>query len=107
MLIDRQTLEHTAELARIDLDALGPAEVDQLLEQMERIVGYVHQLAEVDTDGVEPTVHPVDIPSRRRDDIAVPTQGAVVSLAPARAGDEFLIPRFVHAHGQEGDDGEG
>lgn len=99
-------LHHTAELARLDLDALDPAEVVALGDQLDRILGYVEHLAAVNTDGVEPTVHPVPIPNRRRPDVAHATPGAavIVANAPARRDNEFVIPRFVSAGSAGGSD---
>ena len=101
-MISRELLFHTADLARLDLALLSEAEVQRLAEQLGKIIEYVDLLKEVDTTGVEATVHPVVIPTRLRADVPAATPGAEPLLrnAPARSVDSFLVPRVV-GHGGE------
>jgi len=46
MIIDKETLEHVASLARLEIT---PEEKEPLLGDLERILGYVAQLSSVDT----------------------------------------------------------
>ena len=104
MSIDRDTVYHTARLARIDLELLPAAEAETLAAQMESIVAYVELLRELPTEGVEPTVHPIPLTLVPRDAAARETPGAaaVLASAPAHDGATFLVPRVV---GQEDSDG--
>lgn len=52
MPINKEEIKHIAELARLNL---SEEEQDNLGEQLEAILGYVKQLEEVNTEGVEIT----------------------------------------------------
>jgi aspartyl-tRNA(Asn)/glutamyl-tRNA(Gln) amidotransferase subunit C len=102
MAVDRKTLLHTAELARLDLTVLPTAEVEALGDQFARILDYVALLEQVDVTGVEATIHPVVLPTRLRDDVAAATPGAAAVLSnspvPPRDG-RFVVPRVVDGGG--------
>ena len=49
MIIDKETLEHVASLARLEIT---PEEEGPLLGDLERILGYVAQLSSVDTSAI-------------------------------------------------------
>lgn len=50
-VIDKKTLEHLAELARIELDK---REEEKLLKDLRNILVYFEELRKLDTAGVEP-----------------------------------------------------
>ena len=87
-----EEVDHVATLARLDL---GPEERELLAGQLGAVLDYVGQLAEVDTEGVEPTFLP------RRNVFREDREGeplgpeAVLANAPARQGDYFRIPRIL------------
>ena len=58
MAITRAEVEKVARLARLQL---SEAELARLTTELGQIVGYVDQLAEVDTTGVEPMAHAVEL----------------------------------------------
>ncbi|HEY0436142.1 MAG TPA: Asp-tRNA(Asn)/Glu-tRNA(Gln) amidotransferase subunit GatC [Phenylobacterium sp.] len=94
MAIDAATVRKVARLARI-------AEPEERLEPLAReltgIMAWIEQLSEVDTDGVEPMTSAVHTPLPMRDDVV--TEGGdpekVLSNAPKRAGDFFVVPKVV------------
>lgn len=49
--IDKKSLEHLAELARLELD---PDEEEKLLNDFKKILAYFEELKSLDTSGVEP-----------------------------------------------------
>jgi aspartyl-tRNA(Asn)/glutamyl-tRNA(Gln) amidotransferase subunit C len=97
MAIDRETVLHTATLARLDCASLPEQELDALVDQIGRIIGYVEQLAEVDTAGVAPATHPVDVMPRLRSDTATEPLGVtrVLANAPQSRDSRFVVPRVV------------
>jgi aspartyl-tRNA(Asn)/glutamyl-tRNA(Gln) amidotransferase subunit C len=99
-----ETLKHTAELARLDLSLLPTEEQNRLAEQMSRILAFVDQLSEVDVEGEEPMTHPIALPTALAADVVVPAPGAAVMLAnaPARSGDEIVVPRVLDGGGEGG-----
>lgn len=100
MSLDKETVKKIAYLARIRVpeDAL-----DGLAAELNRIIGWVEQLNEVDTEGVQPMASVVDITLPERAD-TVDDGGiaeALLSNAPepasARddAGGFFTVPKVV------------
>jgi aspartyl-tRNA(Asn)/glutamyl-tRNA(Gln) amidotransferase subunit C len=104
MSVTLETLKHTAELARLDLSLLPTEEQNRLAEQMSRILAFVDQLSEVDVEGEEPMTHPIALPTTLAADVVVPAPGAAVMLAnaPARSGDEIVVPRVLDGGGEGG-----
>jgi aspartyl-tRNA(Asn)/glutamyl-tRNA(Gln) amidotransferase subunit C len=54
MIIDKQTINKVADLARI---AIEDKEVDTLITDMNKIITFMEKLNELDTTGVEPLVY--------------------------------------------------
>lgn len=97
MKITREIVLHTADLARLDLSGLEDGEMDHLVEQLDAIIGYVHQLDSLDTEGVDPTTHAVPQPIPQRPDQARPSQGRdrILSNAPHAEDGFFVVPRVI------------
>ncbi len=97
--IDRARVEHVARLASLSLD---PGEVDAMVTELDRIVGYVDQLGELDTEGVPAmTGGGTDAapPSNLRPDEVKPglTHAEALAQAPRVASGGFAVPRFLDA----------
>jgi aspartyl-tRNA(Asn)/glutamyl-tRNA(Gln) amidotransferase subunit C len=94
MPVDKDTVRRVARLARI---AVSEAEVEPLQAQLNGILGFVEQLAEVDVTGVEPMTTVVATTMKMRDDVV--TEGdkadAIVANAPAAAEHFFQVPKVV------------
>ena len=84
-------VRQVATLARL---AVPPGQLAAMAEQLNRILGFVDQLAEVPTDGVEPLAHPLPLENVFRDDVPVPSLPVDEALrnAPKRDGDYFGVP---------------
>ena len=63
--MDKNTVIKAARLAQIELK---DSEIDAVKSKMEGIIGFVEQLSEVDTTGVEPLQSVNDIALRLRED---------------------------------------
>lgn len=87
-------VKYTAELARLEL---SPEEQELFQSQLEDIVGYVEKISEVDIEGVPPMMHGREIVNAFREDEVRPSldKESALSNAPARVGDEFLLPKIV------------
>ncbi|HVJ83397.1 MAG TPA: Asp-tRNA(Asn)/Glu-tRNA(Gln) amidotransferase subunit GatC [Planctomycetia bacterium] len=94
MKVDREATLKAARLARLKLT---DAEVERLSADLGAIVGYVEQLGEVDTDGVEPLAHCLPLQNAFRDDAGAPSLPADAALgnAPKRAGDFYSVPPIL------------
>lgn len=93
-MITRDTVRHVAKLARLEL---SEQEETQLTEQLGAILGYVEQLSEVDTAGVEPTAHALPLVNVLRPDEPRPSlsQAEVLQNAPASEQGMFRVPRIL------------
>jgi len=94
MSLDSATVRRIAKLARIRVDE---AEVATLQSELNAILGYVEQLAEVDVTGVEPLSGGAQMAMRLREDVV--SDGdiaeAVLANAPDRTGLFFAVPKVV------------
>ena len=94
MAIDAATVRKVARLARI---AEPEARIDPLARELTGIMAWIEQLAEVDVEGVEPMTSAVTMAAPLREDVV--TEGGdperVLSNAPRRAGDFFVVPKVV------------
>jgi aspartyl-tRNA(Asn)/glutamyl-tRNA(Gln) amidotransferase subunit C len=94
MKISKQEVEHVAKLARLDL---SEGEKDKLTDQLSNILTYVEKLNELDTAGVEPTAHVLDIKNVMRDDVAAPSlpQERALANAPEKAAGHYKVPKII------------
>ncbi len=90
----RIDVAYVAELARLELT---DEEKSVFQPQLENIVKYVEKISEVDVEGVEPMMHGRPLVNAFREDVGRPPldREAALSNAPARVGDEFLLPKIV------------
>lgn len=94
MAINRDTVLHVARLAKLSLE---PSEVDSLLPELERILGYIDQLSELVTDEIPPTAHLSVLSAPRQSDHAhnsLPTELALAEGPRVHDGG-FAVPAFV------------
>ena len=94
MKISKQEVEHVAKLGRLEL---SEQEKDKLTEQLSGILTYVEKLNELDTTGVEPTAHILDIKNVMRDDTAIPglPQERALANAPEKAAGHYKVPKII------------
>jgi aspartyl-tRNA(Asn)/glutamyl-tRNA(Gln) amidotransferase subunit C len=94
MSIDTNVVRKVAKLANIKLDE---ARIAPLASELNAIVGWIEQLAEVDTDGVEPMTSAVAVTLPMREDEV--TEGGdaamILSNAPASRNGFFVVPKVV------------
>jgi len=91
MSLTHEQVRKVAKLARLEL---SEADLPRMTEQLNSILGYVDQLHEVNTDGVEPLAHPLPIQNVFRNDEPQPSLSVDDALtnAPTRTGDYFGVP---------------
>lgn len=66
MAITREDVLHLANLSNI---SLSEDQIEPLMKDLDNIVGYISQLDELDTDGVEPTYQCFDMQNVWREDV--------------------------------------
>lgn len=94
MAIDAATVRRVAKLARIR----EPEErLEPLARELSSILGWIEQLGEVDTDGVEPMTSAVAAKLPMREDVVTDggDSGAVLANAPSEADGFFVVPKVV------------
>jgi aspartyl-tRNA(Asn)/glutamyl-tRNA(Gln) amidotransferase subunit C len=94
MSVSTEQVRHIAKLARI---AMSDEEIERLAPELNNILGWVEQLAEVNTEGVEPLATVVDQKLRLRDDVV--TEGdirdEVLANAPEAQHGFFAVPKVI------------
>jgi aspartyl-tRNA(Asn)/glutamyl-tRNA(Gln) amidotransferase subunit C len=94
MSVDAATVRRIAHLARI---AVRDDEVPHLQGELNAMLAFVEQLAEVDIDGVEPMTSVMPMVMKKRQDVVDDGNIAddVVANAPATENHFFLVPKVV------------
>jgi aspartyl-tRNA(Asn)/glutamyl-tRNA(Gln) amidotransferase subunit C len=94
MPISEKQVQHLANLARLDLPA---AEISAYARQLEAIVGYVEQLSQADTRGVEPIANVAGLVNVARADepTAMLPTSAAMGIAPSHSDVAYLVPKVV------------
>ncbi|ABE40244.1 Asp-tRNA(Asn)/Glu-tRNA(Gln) amidotransferase subunit GatC [Rhodopseudomonas pseudopalustris] len=94
MSVDAATVRRIAHLARI---AVTDDEVPHLQGELNAMLAFVEQLAEVDVDGVEPMTSVTPMQMKKRADGVNDGEIAdhVVANAPATEDHFFLVPKVV------------
>jgi aspartyl-tRNA(Asn)/glutamyl-tRNA(Gln) amidotransferase subunit C len=94
MAIDAATVRKVAILARLNEPE---ARLEPLARELNGIMAWIEQLAEVDTDGVEPMASAVDHKLPLREDVV--TEGGdpakVLANAPSSKDNFFVVPKVV------------
>ena len=94
MSVDADTVRRVAHLARI---AVADDEVENLKGELNAILAFVEQFAEVDVEGIEPMTSVTPMAMKMRDDKV--TDGgipdAIIANAPAHENHFFLVPKVV------------
>lgn len=94
MRLTQDQVEHIALLSRLKL---SDEERARMTTQINEIMAFFEQLAELDTTDVEPTSHVLPMSNvLRADEVksSLPVDD-VLANAPERAGDTFRVPRVV------------
>ena len=94
MSVSIEQVRHIAKLARI---AVSDEEIERLAPELNNILGWVEQLGEVNTDGVEPLTAVIDQKLRLRDDVV--TEGnirdEILANAPEAQHGFFAVPKVI------------
>lgn len=92
--VSRSDVAKVSLLSRL---ALSDSELDAMTEQLNQIVGYVDQLSEVDTDGVEPMAHAIELRNVFKSDEACESlpRDAALANAPHRSEQGYLVPAVL------------
>ncbi|MFP5329985.1 MAG: Asp-tRNA(Asn)/Glu-tRNA(Gln) amidotransferase subunit GatC [Alphaproteobacteria bacterium] len=94
MSVTPEQVRHIANLARI---AMSEDELERLVPELNNILGWVEQLGEVDTEGVEPLATVIEQKLRLREDKV--TEGDcrddILANAPDAEHGFFAVPKVI------------
>ena len=94
MALDKSDVESIAHLARLEI---SEADIPLYAENLSNILSLVEQMNAVDTSGVTPMAHPLEMAQRLRED-AVTEENIREHLqahAPAVENGLFLVPKVI------------
>ena len=86
---------HLAKLSNLSLEE---SEIESLQRDLDNIVGYISQLDELNTEGVEPTYQVFEMENVWREDEIKPqdvTREELLNLAPAARQDMIQVPKVL------------
>ncbi len=93
--ITRDDVHHLAQLSSLEL---GDDETEALRADLENILGYIEQLSELDTTGVEPTYQVTDLQNVWRadevDDYGI-SRDELLALAPESDKNQIKVPKVL------------
>ncbi len=94
MKVDATVVRLVADLAQLHLD---PADLEEQINSMNRILGLVESMNAMNTDGVQPMANPLDATQRLREDVVTETDQSeqFQSIAPETEDRLYLVPRYV------------
>jgi aspartyl-tRNA(Asn)/glutamyl-tRNA(Gln) amidotransferase subunit C len=93
--ITKDEVVHLATLSNVTLDE---QEIESLQQDLESILGYITQLSELNTDGVEPTYQVGGLTSVWRDDQVNETplaRESLLDLSPSQHDHQIKVPKVL------------
>lgn len=94
MSVTNEQVRHIAKLARI---GMTDAEIEALAPELNNILGWVEQLGEVNTDGIEPLTAVIEQKLRLRDDVVNDgnIRDEILVNAPDAQHGFFAVPKVI------------
>lgn len=92
--ISEEQVRHVAHLARL---AITDEEVETFTAQLDSIIQFAEQLNELDTTGVKPTSHVLDVKNVLREDKSKPglPREEVLKNAPDHEDGQIRVPAII------------
>lgn len=94
MSLTREEVKKVSLLARL---LLSEDELEAMTTQLGRVLDYVQQLEELNTEGVEPMAHAIDLTNVLADDVLQPSldRAAALANAPKRDDECYRVPAVL------------
>lgn len=92
--ITKDEVQHVADLARL---SFSDEELKTFTKQLDDIIGFAEQMNELDTDGVEPTTHVLDMDNVLREDLSREwlTRDEALKNAPEQKDGQVKVPSVL------------
>jgi aspartyl-tRNA(Asn)/glutamyl-tRNA(Gln) amidotransferase subunit C len=94
MNIDAALLHKLGRLARLEI---RPEQEDQLRSDLQKMIGFVDKLNELDTTGISPLLHLTRSEESRRADTAAAPMASRTAVSPAakKEAPYFIVPKVI------------
>jgi len=94
MSVDSKTVERIAHLARLEF---SQEEKEEIVNDLNKILGLVDKLSEVDTEDVEPLIYMLEEKARLREDVMKQetSQEEALKNAPDKDSDYIRVPKVL------------
>jgi len=94
MSVSMDDVKKIAELARLEF---SDSEIENYTREMNKILGYVEKLNEINTENVEPLSHPIENSNIFRADIEQKSSDRIKALAnaPESTSEYFKVPKVI------------
>ncbi|MEA2016214.1 MAG: Asp-tRNA(Asn)/Glu-tRNA(Gln) amidotransferase subunit GatC [Actinomycetota bacterium] len=91
--ISRDDVRYVAKLAELDIE---DEEIEKITSQLDKILDYVAEVSRVDTEGITPLPHILDIKNVLREDVPGEsiTPEAALKNAPDESDSGFKVPKI-------------
>jgi aspartyl-tRNA(Asn)/glutamyl-tRNA(Gln) amidotransferase subunit C len=95
MKIDKETVDKIAHLARLEFES--EAKKEEMIKDMNNMLGFIDKLNEIDTSGVDPLIYMSEETNvLREDDVKhIITQDEALKNAPKKDSDYFKVPKVM------------
>ena len=93
MSISEEDIIKVANLANIEVDK----DVAKYTEDLSKILGFINEMNNINTDNVEPMYHPYDNVQRLRDDVVTEEnkRDKIQAIAPNTEEGLYLVPKVL------------
>lgn len=91
------SIEEIQKIAHLSRLYLADADIAEYSVQLSRILDFIEDMNQVDTTGIEPFAHPLDIPQRLREDkVTEPNlRDKFQAIAPQVESGLYLVPKVI------------
>lgn len=94
MSVSKKDVEYVSELSRL---SFSEEEKENLIGDLNSVLGYVEKLNELDTDDVEIIVNPYYIENKFREDEIEPSMelSSILDNAPDKLEEYIVVPKII------------
>jgi len=94
MSLNKEQVKEIAQLAKL---SINDSEIEQSTIELNNILSLMAELAEIETDHVEPMAHPLEMSQRLREDVVSETDLSeeFQAIAPKTGKRHFLVPTVI------------
>jgi len=92
--ISEADVDYVAGLAQLELDS---ASRERMVQDLGKILGYMDKLNELNTEGVEPMMHAMELSNVFREDVVEASlpRDVALALSPCHDDEYFLVPKIL------------